>query len=93
MLWKKLKLLLEDRTAVWLYYGIEIFRIGLSHCHSNRICVVQIHLDKDENMILICVYMPCDARRRGHNLTEFIDTLNDIAIMCNSADVDCMRSG
>ena len=50
-------------------------RVEPVDCHSNRICAVKIHPDNHEQIILFCVYMPSDDRLRGHNLTEFIDTL------------------
>ena len=64
------------------------YRVAPVEYSSTRICAVIVYLDNDEFFLLICVYMPCDDRRRGHNLNEFIDILNDISIICNYADVN-----
>ena len=57
-------------------------------CESKRICAVIIQLAGNAKMLLICVYMPCDDRRADGNLNEYIDTLNEIEILCNSAHVN-----
>ena len=64
------------------------YRVAPVEYSSTRICAVIVYLDNDDFFLLICVYMPCDDRRRGHNLNEFIDILNDISIICNYADVN-----
>ena len=62
-------------------------------CDSKRVCAVLIHLARNVKMLLVSVYMPCDDRRPDGNLTEYIDTLNEIDIICNSVQVDLVCIG
>ena len=62
-------------------------------CDSKRVCAVLINLARNVKMLLVSVYMPCDDRRPDGNLTEYIDTLNEIDIICNSVQVDLVCIG
>ena len=54
---------------------------------SNRLCCVTIELSDTIEMLLFCVYMPCDERREGESLHLYQDILSEIATICQSKDV------
>ena len=48
---------------------------------SKRLSAVTVDLPNDTNIMITCVYMPCDEGFRGENLNQYNDILNEISVM------------
>ena len=59
---------------------------------NKRFCALQIDIN-NKSILLICAYMPCDDRCRDRNVNEFVDILNDIAIIVNTHNPDYVCLG
>ncbi len=59
---------------------------------SQRLCVVSIEYDNIK-VLLICVYMPYDAKRPNQNIIEYKSVLNNIIILCNGANANYVIVG
>ncbi len=54
---------------------------------SQKVCAVFIEYD-NINVLLICVYMPCDENRPNPNIIEYKSVVNNNITVCNGADTD-----
>ena len=59
---------------------------------SKRFCAVKYNTG-NLNILIICVYMPCDDWRPDCNLVEFNDILNEICTLSVNVEADCICIG
>ena len=53
-------------------------------CKSRRVCAVMLNFNSMANILLLCVYMPCDSKYDASNLQVFNDVLNEIEFVIDS---------
>ena len=55
---------------------------------SKRLAALIVTLPNDNNLLIYCVYMPCDDGCRGANLSEYQDVLGEISVICQTHNID-----
>lgn len=53
---------------------------------SKRLSCIEIMLDDNVELLLFCVYMPCDEQSVGDNLDIYQEVLTEISLICQTKD-------
>ena len=62
-------------------------------CTSQRLSAILLTLLDGKQLLICCLYMPCDDRGQNKNLIEFEQVLNEVEVLLHSNNVDMVVLG
>ena len=70
------------------------FKVTPISCESVRLSSVMLNINSLVSFLIVNVYMPCDERRTGDNLNEYLEILQEISclIVASLARSEYVRS-
>ena len=72
-------------TAILWKSNIK-FPVSVISTLSKRLSAVNVVINDKTNILIFCVYMPCDEGYRGEGFQEYQDILSEISTICQQQD-------